>query len=443
MQPIRLGRRIGSFLFEQEIGIGSFASVWKAHHTVSHSSVAIKVILKSTIDTPVAKTRLQREIALLKQLQHPFIAQLFQVAEDSDAYYLIMELVEHGNLMDHVNEFGELSEEQARRYFLQLVSVLDYLHNEKRIAHRDLKCENVLLDRYNNIRLIDFGLSNMFSDAAPNLSTACGSPAYAAPEMVLGGGYTQAADIWSAGILLFSIVAGFLPFEDEQIQVMFRKILHEEPDYPPTLSPQLVDLLRKMLCKDAKTRITATAIQFHPWFSQSDYAAMLRESRLEEPISDDENNRGIAVDPDIIQQISGFGLDCRELAPALIVGEFTELTALYRIMRRDKLIEKNRDLFRRMAGALTTRAVAQSTIRTRQPEEVKRIALSNVHVPKSLKRSARPLDSGQRTPPALAPIPIPISVTGAGLSATRRLSRPTPVRKPAGFASPLQSREFS
>jgi serine/threonine protein kinase len=429
---VRPGRRIASFLIERQIGLGSFASVWKAHHQISHATVAVKVISKSSIDSQVARTRLQREIALLKQLDHPFIAELFQVAEDSSNYYLVMEFVEHGNLMDYVNDHGQLSEDQARRYFLQLVSVLEYLHVEKRIAHRDLKCENVLLDRYNNIRLIDFGLSNMFSDAAPSLQTACGSPAYAAPEMVLGGGYTQAADVWSAGVLLFSIAAGFLPFEDDQIQRLLQKIVYSEVEYPKEFSPQLVDLLKKMLCKDQRERITAGMIKQHPWFSQVEYALLLEESRLGEPISGDHDiGQDIVVDGDIIQAMTGFGIDCRELAGSLLVREFTDLTALYRIFRREKLIEKNRDLFRRITAA-ATRPATRGGFTSRPYEEPRRTALSNVHVAKSV------------TPPPLGAEGTAKMMSSAapGTPGGRRVSRPVAVRKPKILSPAPMSRDL-
>jgi serine/threonine protein kinase len=170
-----------------------------------------------------------------------------------------------------MNDNGRLSEDQARRYFTQLLTVLEYLHSEQKVAHRDLKCENVLLDRYNNIRLIDFGLSNQFTDLNPQLRTACGSPAYAAPEMIQGNTYTYTADIWSAGILLFALVAGYLPFDDDRASGVLQKVVHSEVGYPAFISPQLRDLLQKMICKDPEERITLDMIKAHPWFSQSQY----------------------------------------------------------------------------------------------------------------------------------------------------------------------------
>jgi serine/threonine protein kinase len=158
-------------------------------------------------------------------MHHPFVTELFQALDDDTNYYLVMEFVEHGNMLDYVNLNGRVNEDQARRFFTQLIWVLEYLHFERKVAHRDLKCENVLLDRYDNIRLIDFGLSTAFSDLNPQLATACGSPAYAAPEMVKGNQYTKSADIWSAGILLFAVCTGYLPFDDDNVERMLLKIV--------------------------------------------------------------------------------------------------------------------------------------------------------------------------------------------------------------------------
>jgi serine/threonine protein kinase len=173
--------------------------------------VAINVIEKASISTPMAHTRLTREISLLRQMHHPFVTELFQVLDDDANHYLVMEFVEERNMLDYVNLNGRVNQDQARRFFTQLIWVLEYLHFHRKVAYRDLKCENVLLDRYDGIRLIDFGLSTTFSDLNPQLATACGSRAYAAPEIIMGNQYTKSADIWSARILLFAVCAGYLP----------------------------------------------------------------------------------------------------------------------------------------------------------------------------------------------------------------------------------------
>ncbi|OHT08314.1 hypothetical protein TRFO_04930 [Tritrichomonas foetus] len=167
---------VGDYILERAIGSGTFASVLLGIHQVTKTKVAVKRISRQNFHDSDFEERFRREVDLIRKLDHPFIAEFYDVIQDDSNYYIIMELVENGNMLDYVNNNGELQENQARHYFCQLISVLEYLHEEKKIAHRDLKAENVLLDRHFNIRLIDFGLSNIFTDDDPFLKTACGSP---------------------------------------------------------------------------------------------------------------------------------------------------------------------------------------------------------------------------------------------------------------------------
>ena len=221
------------YTLEKKIGEGSFASVYLGKESSTLTTVAIKVINKEHFNESQLE-RVHREVALIKELDHPFIVSFYEITEDEKNIYIVMENLEHGNILDFVNNRGELSENEARHYFCQLISAIDYLHNEKHIVHRDLKAENVMLDRYNNIRLIDFGLSNLFSLDNPYLTTACGSPAYACPEMIKGEHYSAASDIWSAGILLFAMCDCELPFQDDNAQRLLQKIIYTEPKYPST-----------------------------------------------------------------------------------------------------------------------------------------------------------------------------------------------------------------
>jgi serine/threonine protein kinase len=341
------GQEIESFVLEKKIGQGSFAQVWRGRHISSGVFVAVKIVQKQSLNTPTLRTRFQREIALMKQFDHPFIAEFFQFIETDLSYMLVMEYAENGSLLEYVTRNGPLSEDQARRYFAQLISVLEYLHCEQKVAHRDLKCENILLDRYNNIRVIDFGLSNQFSDECPELTSACGSPAYAAPEMVMGRPYTQDADIWSSGIFLFAIVTAKLPFFDDNIQRLFQKIVHQQVTYPTFLSSQLIDLLERLLCKEPENRISLAMIKSHTWFSQTEYVALLEQSKPKLMVNG--SAAQLVIQRDVIEQITGLGIDCHELPHSLLVGEFTPLTALYRIYQRQKTTEKMKDLMQRVA----------------------------------------------------------------------------------------------
>lgn len=171
-----LPKEIGDYAIDKKVGSGTFGSVWQGYHKTTGTKVAIKVVSHNHFSNNENARRFLREVEYIKQLDHPLIAEFYELQEDDQNYYMIMEYVENGNLLEFVNANGELDESRARHYFCELVSVLEYLHDQMKIAHRDLKAENVLFDRHNNIRLIDFGLSNMFTDENPFLSTACGSP---------------------------------------------------------------------------------------------------------------------------------------------------------------------------------------------------------------------------------------------------------------------------
>ncbi|OHT00583.1 CAMK family protein kinase [Tritrichomonas foetus] len=409
----RPGSEIEDYVFERRVGESAFATVWRAHHKLTGSPVAIKIMKKESIDNAQAHTRLMREIALLKRMHHPFISQFYQLMQDEFNFYMVMEYVENGNLLDYVNNNGRLNEEQARKYFCQLISALEYLHKEQKVAHRDLKCENILLDKYNNIRLIDFGLSNVFTDIQPELKTACGSPAYAAPEMIKGNAYTIAADIWSSGILLFAIVSGQLPFDDDNIQRLLQKIVYTEAHYPSYFSPQLADILSKMLCKSPDQRITLDMIKNHPWFSQTEYNNL---NNLEVLKNLDVNK---SFDYEIIDQITQLGLDISQLHASLLSGDFTELTGLYMILEREKITEKMKDIMKQIS-ATTPIGVYKNPMRpiyirppTAQPAEKNP---SKIAFPGQQKQ--QPGTQIQRV------LPMPVPQTGS-----RRYSRPVAFRR--------------
>ena len=361
---------VGNYELLSKLGSGSFACVFLARHTITGMNVAIKCVSHQTLDTQDAQTRFIREVSLLKQMDHPFIAELFEIIETPGAFYLVMEYIEHGNMLEFVNNNGRLTEDKARRYFCQLISALDYLHNKRFVAHRDLKAENVLLDRYDNIRLIDFGLSNQFTKGMPQLKTACGSPAYAAPEMIQGEPYTKAADMWSAGILLYAMVAGRLPFDDKNINVLLKKVVFEEVQYPPTMSRSLVDLLKRLLCKNPESRITMSRLKTHPWFSQSEYQSLMefnfhdQHHWLVSDIPPRQINMNMnefeVVDREIVEQMAKLGVDIQKLPQAIINGEYTPTTAIYRLLRKNKITEQMKDM---MAGMQRSIGLPKAPIR--------------------------------------------------------------------------------
>lgn len=186
--------------------------------------------------------------------------------ENNDYLYLIMEYCSGGELFQHIVKQRKLQEEEACKIFCQILSGVEYIH-KLGVCHRDLKPENLLLDHNNNIKLVDFGLSNLYKEGE-QLKTACGSPCYAAPEMIKGEKYHGlGADIWSSGVILYAMVCGYLPFEDQNTKKLYQKILKADFKLPETLSDQCKDIIEKILNPDPTTRLTIEQIRSHPWFN--------------------------------------------------------------------------------------------------------------------------------------------------------------------------------
>jgi serine/threonine protein kinase len=259
---------------EISMGNGSTSTVWKARYHSLLIPVAVKRIPKSGTVSETEKTQTVREIALHKQLDHPFIVKLFDVIETPTEFILVQELVEYGNLRNLINKRRRLNEKLARHYFIQLMSAVEYLHCDRHVVHRDIKCDNILIDRFDNIRLIDFGLSRNFQNPTDVFMTQCGSAAYVAPEVFLNKGYGTSADIWSCGIVLYGMLAGVLPFYDECPRQNLLNICSAPLEFPFNMSPSVVDLISKILCKDPKLRIGIDGILDHPWFSVNDFSAV-------------------------------------------------------------------------------------------------------------------------------------------------------------------------
>ena len=333
-------RQFGNYTLIQQIGCGAFSSVWLGKHNTAETDVAIKVIKKRSLATTEAQHRFSREVTLLKNMNHMFVVEFFEFLENEKAYGIVMEYVENGNLRNKIAKSGKMSEAEARFYFTELVSCLEYLHDEKNIIHRDLKMDNVLIDKYGNIRVIDFGLSNVFCAEHPKLVKACGSLAYVAPEMLQGLAYTKSADVWSAGVLLYAIVVGSLPFDTQSKDMLCQMVLYTEPYYPPFLSASLVDLLKKMLSKSADSRITLAMIKEHPWFSHGEYVAV-QEMRKQTA-----RPKGY-LNTEIVDRMKALGLNCQELVQNLMNDEFTEVAAVYRMFLHQDKLEQMKSLVAR------------------------------------------------------------------------------------------------
>ncbi|ORY97418.1 kinase-like domain-containing protein, partial [Syncephalastrum racemosum] len=267
--------RLGPYLLLQTLGEGEFGKVKLGIHTETGQEFAIKLIRKETIGFSASRlSKVEREIHALKTLKHPNIVKLFNVVETEKYIGIILEYASGGELFEYILAHRSLKEKDARRLFAQLVSSVQYMHRKK-VVHRDLKLENLLLDRNRNIIVTDFGFANQFSSKEDDLmATSCGSPCYAAPELVVNDGLYagSAVDIWSCGVILYAMLCGYLPFDDDptnpdgnNINLLYRYILSTPPAFPRHISPDARDLLRKMLVADPTKRCSLESIQNHPW----------------------------------------------------------------------------------------------------------------------------------------------------------------------------------
>eukprot|EP00300_Choanocystis_sp_HF-7_P009458 c16447_g1_i3.p1 GENE.c16447_g1_i3~~c16447_g1_i3.p1 ORF type:complete len:457 (+),score=82.54 c16447_g1_i3:257-1627(+) len=209
----------------------------------------------------------KREIQILKMFRHPHITKLYEVIYTATDVFMIMEYVSGGELFDYIVTHGKLAESKARLFFQQIISAVDYCHRHM-VVHRDLKPENLLLDEHDNVKVADFGLSNIMKDG-DFLSTSCGSPNYAAPEVISGKLYAgPEVDVWSAGVILYALLCGRLPFDDDYIPNLFKKIKGGIYTLPTHLSEGARDLIQTMLVVDPLQRTTIDDVRMHPWFME-------------------------------------------------------------------------------------------------------------------------------------------------------------------------------
>nr|ACQ83531.1 CBL-interacting protein kinase 15 [Vitis vinifera] len=249
------------------LGKGTFAKVYYAKHMVSGESVAIKVINKDYVKKEGMMEQIKREISVMRLVRHPNIVELKEVMATKTKIFFVMEYVRGGELFAKVAK-GKLKEDQSRKYFQQLISAIDFCHS-RGVSHRDLKPENLLLDENEDLKVSDFGLSALPEQLRNDglLHTQCGTPAYVAPEVLRKKGYDGAkADMWSCGVILFVLLAGFLPFQEENLMKMYRKVFKAEYQFPPWFSSEAKRLISKLLVADPQRRITIPAIMRVPWF---------------------------------------------------------------------------------------------------------------------------------------------------------------------------------
>ncbi|KAG1144768.1 hypothetical protein G6F37_002754 [Rhizopus arrhizus] len=278
----------GPYLLLQTLGEGEFAKVKAGVHVETEQDVAIKLIKKEHVRQASLETKLEREISVLKSVCHPHIVSLYEVLDIKNYIGIVLQRAFGGELFDYILKHHYLQENEAKRLFAQLISGVHYMH-QKHIVHRDLKLENLLLSKDRDIIITDFGFANRFKLEHQDLMvTSCGSPCYAAPELVINDDENihyvgTAVDIWSCGVILFAMLCGYLPFDDDpnnpqgaNIHLLYKYILSTPLELPTSMSEEAKDLLKRMLVPDPSKRCTMDEIRSHPWLE--DYHDLLYKS---------------------------------------------------------------------------------------------------------------------------------------------------------------------
>ena len=308
----KLQRRKGNYILEETIGEGAFAKVKLGTHIHTGEKVAIKILNKDKLFEEALEDNLangiegcdiqkiRKEINILKRLRHKNVIQLYEIMESKTNLYIVMEYCEGKELFDYIVRNKYLSEKEACRFFQQIIDGVEYLHLSN-ITHRDLKPENLLLDNKKRIRISDFGLSNMSDKIDSLLETPCGTPSYAPPEMLRGEKYNGVySDIWSCGIILYTMLVGNLPCAESKEDLIYENIMTHNYYFPENISDDAIDLIENMLKVDPSERYDFEQIKSHPWFN-------LVEPKLKPGIV--YGIHKIPVDENILNKVETFGYD--------------------------------------------------------------------------------------------------------------------------------------
>eukprot|EP00262_Sarcandra_glabra_P004072 TRINITY_DN1505_c0_g1_i1.p1 TRINITY_DN1505_c0_g1~~TRINITY_DN1505_c0_g1_i1.p1 ORF type:complete len:511 (-),score=69.23 TRINITY_DN1505_c0_g1_i1:299-1831(-) len=319
----RSEKYLPNYRLGKTLGIGSFGKVKLAQHVLTGHKVAIKILDRQMI-TDLESEKVRREIKILRLFAHPHIIRLYEVIETRTNIYVVMEYMKSGELFYHITEKGKLEEDEARFLFQQIISGVEFCHLNM-VVHRDLKPENLLMDSKRNVKVADFGLSNIMRDGH-FLKTSCGSPNYAAPEVVSGQLYAgPEVDVWSCGVILYALLCGRLPFDADNLSSLFKKIKSGIYTLPSHLSPGSRDLIPRMLIVDPIKRITIPEIRQHPWF-QDNLPRYLAVPAI------DAMQRVKRIDDDILQEVLKIGFDRNEVIESIQGRMQNEATVTYYLL---------------------------------------------------------------------------------------------------------------
>ncbi|KAF5361969.1 hypothetical protein D9756_002478 [Leucocoprinus leucothites] len=341
-------KMIGRWKLGRTIGRGCSGRVRIARHSKTGQYAAIKIISKSSLtasrvslnrlaeEVEREKLAVEREIVVMKLVDHPNIMHLYDVWETSSHLYLVLEYIQGGELFEHLCKHGPLSITETLKYFHQIIGAVDYFHRFN-VAHRDLKPENILLDHSSNIKIADFGMAAWQINASGTtdlMKTSCGSPHYAAPEIIRGDPYVgSAADIWSCGVILYAMLTAQLPFDDDSLPELLDKVTAGKFTVPSFVDPLAQNLIKRMLVVNARKRITMAEIFVHPFFklytADAPHSTVPELSRIAYPLKSKSY-----IDPDIFANLRTlwYGSSDEDLIRSLLNEEKNWQKGIYHLL---------------------------------------------------------------------------------------------------------------
>lgn len=369
-----------NYHLHETLGAGNFAKVKRATHLLTDETVAVKIISQGKTGLANDAARITREVEILRKLNHPNVVPLYEVGSKQvitvhSKTFLVMEYLKGGDLLSYIAARQRLQEPEALRLFRQLVSGVGYLHGLG-VSHRDLKPANLLLTAHKDLKIADFGLSAEGSMEA--LETRCGSPCFTAPEVITGVTYDgRKVDIWGLGVVLYIMLVGRLPFEDDNKPGLFRKICAGRYSLPVCISQNAKDLLRRMLTVDAKNRASLAEVKKHPWLASTELPRRTVKARH-------------AIDYSVFAEAEALGFSHKTLLEGLEQNLKNAATATYQILlnRRTKaedtleLLRSNRSHLKRSETPFLARR--RNTSMRPTPEPIP--SRSPLHSPKALDR---------------------------------------------------------
>ncbi|XP_061532583.1 serine/threonine-protein kinase BRSK2 isoform X4 [Phycodurus eques] len=427
---------VGPYRLEKTLGKGQTGLVKLGVHCVTCQKVAIKIVNREKLSESVLM-KVEREIAILKLIEHPHVLKLHDVYENKKYLYLVLEHVSGGELFDYLVKKGRLTPKEARKFFRQIMSALDFCHSH---SIWDLKPENLLLDEKNNIRIADFGMASLqVGDSL--LETSCGSPHYACPEVIRGEKYDgRKADVWSCGVILFALLVGALPFDDDNLRNLLEKVKLGVFHMPHFIPPDCQNLLRGMIEVDASKRLTLEQIQMHTW-----YIGGKNEPEPEQPLPRKVTTRSLPsaddVDPDVLDSMHSLGCfrDKNKLLKDLLSDDDNQEKMIYFLLldRKERYpSQEDQNLPPRNEIDPPKKRVDSPMLNRhgkRRPERksMEVLSVTDGGSPVPARRAIDMTQHGQRSRS--------ISGASSGLT-TSPLSSPRPVRK---FGVPPQSPDLS